>query len=167
MGNLKGYEWVTRHTWQSWREHYKKNQAALDAKIKENIRLFPPPETQNGIHRFKRTGKFQVDPAEVVTEIVHYEGNEALPHEEQVDEAELSDDSLPDHVPDSSRKRTNDDQVASPARKRNTAQRKARLPRRIDLQKARKGKGKGKEATGQTTMGAPDFDAEDLFEFDE
>ncbi|KAJ7601379.1 hypothetical protein DFH06DRAFT_1026243, partial [Mycena polygramma] len=28
-----GYEWVTRHTWQSWRERYKKNASRLDPLI--------------------------------------------------------------------------------------------------------------------------------------
>lgn len=28
-----GYEWVSRHTWQSWRERYKKNAARLDGHI--------------------------------------------------------------------------------------------------------------------------------------
>jgi hypothetical protein len=162
MKNLKGYEWVTRHTWQSWREYYKKNQAALDAKIDENARLFPPPETQNGIHRFKRMGEFQVGPAEVVKEIVHYEGNEEEEHEDQVDDAELSDDGI---LGRSSRKRANDDQLASHARKFKTAQCKARLPPRIDLRKMLKGK--GNEAAGQvssTKTCAPDFNEEELFQ---
>ena len=29
------YHWVSRHTAQSWREHYKKNRAELDARIDE------------------------------------------------------------------------------------------------------------------------------------
>lgn len=30
---MPGYEWVSRHTWQSWRERYKKNAVRLDAHI--------------------------------------------------------------------------------------------------------------------------------------
>lgn len=30
---MPGYEWVSRHTWQSWRERYKKNAARLDEHI--------------------------------------------------------------------------------------------------------------------------------------
>ncbi|KAI0094708.1 hypothetical protein BDY19DRAFT_1062111 [Irpex rosettiformis] len=33
MANHSDYSWVTRHTWQSWRERYKKNAARLDPKI--------------------------------------------------------------------------------------------------------------------------------------
>ncbi|KAJ3881325.1 hypothetical protein F5051DRAFT_116107 [Lentinula edodes] len=37
---VKGvYEWTSRHTAQSWREHYKKNQARLDSRIAEIVAL--------------------------------------------------------------------------------------------------------------------------------
>jgi hypothetical protein len=32
-----GYEWVTRHTWQSWRERYKNNAERLDRRIAEHV----------------------------------------------------------------------------------------------------------------------------------
>jgi hypothetical protein len=44
----EGYEWVARHTWQSWRERYKKHAERLDkriAQIVENKQIMPgePP----------------------------------------------------------------------------------------------------------------------------
>lgn len=37
--NEPGYEWVSRHTWQSWRERYKKNSARLDQHIAALVSL--------------------------------------------------------------------------------------------------------------------------------
>ncbi len=31
------YEWSLRHTWQSWREHYRKNEERLDALIEDKV----------------------------------------------------------------------------------------------------------------------------------
>ena len=33
QANEPGYAWVVRHTWQSWRERYKKNAQRLDKRI--------------------------------------------------------------------------------------------------------------------------------------
>ena len=37
QSNEPGYDWVTRHTWQSWRERYKKNSLRLDHVIQQIV----------------------------------------------------------------------------------------------------------------------------------
>ncbi|KAI0823869.1 hypothetical protein BC628DRAFT_485268 [Trametes gibbosa] len=48
------YQWVTRHTAQSWRERYKVHQERLDPLIEELVLQNPPPEDGNGIRPFDR-----------------------------------------------------------------------------------------------------------------
>ena len=42
--DLEEYEWVTRHTWHSWRERYVRNQEVLDPIIDQYVEEYPPEE---------------------------------------------------------------------------------------------------------------------------
>lgn len=48
------YAWVTRHTWQSWRERYKKNAARLDVKISEIVERNKPSLGEKGQYGYVR-----------------------------------------------------------------------------------------------------------------
>lgn len=48
------YAWVTRHTWQSWRERYKKNSARLDTKISEIVEQKKPAHGAKGQYGYVR-----------------------------------------------------------------------------------------------------------------
>ncbi|EMD41779.1 hypothetical protein CERSUDRAFT_102174 [Gelatoporia subvermispora B] len=48
------YAWVTRHTWQSWRERYKKNAVRLDARIAEIVDLKKPAHGEKGQYGYVR-----------------------------------------------------------------------------------------------------------------
>jgi hypothetical protein len=53
--NEPGYNWVNRHTWQSWRERYKKNSARLDVAIANIVSrrpVLPGEKGQYGYVRF-------------------------------------------------------------------------------------------------------------------
>ncbi|KAI0704905.1 hypothetical protein BC835DRAFT_1468497 [Cytidiella melzeri] len=54
MANTQDYAWVTRHTWQSWRERYKKNSARLDPKIAEIVERNKPPLGAKGQYGYIR-----------------------------------------------------------------------------------------------------------------
>ncbi|EGO04512.1 hypothetical protein SERLA73DRAFT_173818 [Serpula lacrymans var. lacrymans S7.3] len=48
------YTWVTRHTWQSWRERYKKNAARLDALIAAIVDQRKPSQGEKGQYGYVR-----------------------------------------------------------------------------------------------------------------
>ena len=53
--NEPGYSWVSRHTWQSWRERYKKNSARLDVAVANIVTrrpVLPGEKGQYGYVRF-------------------------------------------------------------------------------------------------------------------
>ncbi|KIY72777.1 hypothetical protein CYLTODRAFT_6905 [Cylindrobasidium torrendii FP15055 ss-10] len=60
LGDEDGYNWVRRHTWQSWRERYKKNAERLDvtiAAIVAELKLEPGEKGQYGYVREKHPKK--------------------------------------------------------------------------------------------------------------
>lgn len=48
------YAWVTRHTWQSWRERYKKNATRLDVRIAEIVDQKKPAHGEKGQYGYVR-----------------------------------------------------------------------------------------------------------------
>ena len=48
------YSWVTRHTWQSWRERYKKNATRLDARIAGIVDQKKPAHGEKGQYGYVR-----------------------------------------------------------------------------------------------------------------
>lgn len=48
------YAWVVRHTWQSWRERYKKNSARLDNRIAVLVELKKPLIGEQGQYGYVR-----------------------------------------------------------------------------------------------------------------
>ncbi|KAI0374278.1 hypothetical protein BV20DRAFT_1033136 [Pilatotrama ljubarskyi] len=54
MAHDPEYAWVTRHTWQSWRERYKKNATRLDAKIAEIVEQKKPAHGEKGQYGYVR-----------------------------------------------------------------------------------------------------------------
>jgi hypothetical protein len=48
------YAWVTRHTWQSWRERYKKNSARLDTIIARIVDQKKPAQGEKGQYGYVR-----------------------------------------------------------------------------------------------------------------
>lgn len=48
------YAWVTRHTWQSWRERYKKNASRLDARISAIVEQKRPAQGEKGQYGYVR-----------------------------------------------------------------------------------------------------------------
>ncbi|EIN13496.1 hypothetical protein PUNSTDRAFT_117254 [Punctularia strigosozonata HHB-11173 SS5] len=54
MGNEPEYHWVNRHTWQSWRERYKKNSARLDQRISFIVQERKPLVGEKGQYAFVR-----------------------------------------------------------------------------------------------------------------
>ncbi|KAI9062966.1 hypothetical protein FKP32DRAFT_1592926 [Trametes sanguinea] len=54
MAHDPEYAWVTRHTWQSWRERYKKNATRLDAKIAEIVEQKKPALGEKGQYGYVR-----------------------------------------------------------------------------------------------------------------
>jgi hypothetical protein len=48
------YAWVTRHTWQSWRERYKKNSARLDVLIAQIVEQKKPLHGEKGQYGYVR-----------------------------------------------------------------------------------------------------------------
>ncbi|KAF6766348.1 hypothetical protein DFP72DRAFT_15044 [Ephemerocybe angulata] len=48
------YSWVTRHTWQSWRERYKKNAARLDVMITAIVEQKRPAQGEKGQYGYVR-----------------------------------------------------------------------------------------------------------------
>jgi hypothetical protein len=158
MKSLSGYEWANRHTWQAWRELYKKNQADLDARIEGKVRLFPPPETHNGIHRFKRMGGLRIRPAE---ETIDIDSSDNKKHESEVDEVELSDDTVSGRAAEPSRKH-----IQAAVRKHHFAHRNTGFLRRLRLRKRRKSN--VDEARGKVlSKYASDFDDEELLRYEE
>ena len=49
-----GYNWVSRHTWQSWRERYKKNSARLDVAIANIVSQRPVLPGEKGQYGYVR-----------------------------------------------------------------------------------------------------------------
>ncbi|KAF8912817.1 hypothetical protein CPB84DRAFT_466280 [Gymnopilus junonius] len=54
------YAWVTRHTWQSWRERYKKNSARLDAIIARIVEQKKPIPGEKGQYGYVRQSEEKV-----------------------------------------------------------------------------------------------------------
>ncbi|GBE78310.1 hypothetical protein SCP_0111950 [Sparassis crispa] len=54
MASDPEYAWATRHTWQSWRERYKKNCARLDARISEIVEQKKPAHGEKGQYGYVR-----------------------------------------------------------------------------------------------------------------
>ncbi|KAI0724440.1 hypothetical protein C8T65DRAFT_704308 [Cerioporus squamosus] len=54
MAHDPEYVWVTRHTWQSWRERYKKNATRLDAKIAQIVDQKKPAHGEKGQYGYVR-----------------------------------------------------------------------------------------------------------------
>ncbi|KAH9857881.1 hypothetical protein C2E23DRAFT_719290 [Lenzites betulinus] len=54
MASEPEYAWVTRHTWQSWRERYKKNATRLDARIQEIVEQKKPAHGEKGQYGYVR-----------------------------------------------------------------------------------------------------------------
>ncbi|KAH9946781.1 hypothetical protein B0H21DRAFT_692995 [Amylocystis lapponica] len=54
MSSEPEYAWVTRHTWQSWRERYKKNSTRLDTKISEVVEQKKPAHGEKGQYGYVR-----------------------------------------------------------------------------------------------------------------
>ncbi|KAI1797775.1 hypothetical protein LXA43DRAFT_876670 [Ganoderma leucocontextum] len=54
MASDPEYGWVTRHTWQSWRERYKKNATRLDVKIAEIVDQKKPALGEKGQYGYVR-----------------------------------------------------------------------------------------------------------------
>ncbi|KAI0335379.1 hypothetical protein GY45DRAFT_1317337 [Cubamyces sp. BRFM 1775] len=54
MASDPEYAWVTRHTWQSWRERYKKNATRLDVKIAEIVEEKKPALGEKGQYGYVR-----------------------------------------------------------------------------------------------------------------
>ncbi|KAI0963431.1 hypothetical protein AcW1_000512 [Taiwanofungus camphoratus] len=54
MASDPEYAWVTRHTWQSWRERYKKNSMRLDSKISEIVEQKKPAHGEKGQYGYVR-----------------------------------------------------------------------------------------------------------------
>ena len=48
------YEWAKRHTWQSWRNRYKKNQTEFDERINDHLRIYPPHPDGKGEYVYRR-----------------------------------------------------------------------------------------------------------------
>ncbi|KAI0348637.1 hypothetical protein BDW22DRAFT_1350886 [Trametopsis cervina] len=59
MAGNPDYPWVTRHTWQSWRERYKKNAARLDPKIAEIVERNKPAVGEKGQYGYVRKPDFK------------------------------------------------------------------------------------------------------------
>ncbi|KAF7311485.1 Myb-DNA-bind-2 domain-containing protein [Mycena kentingensis (nom. inval.)] len=78
------YAWVKRHTWQSWREHYKKNQEWFDQKIEGR-----PDDGTQAHQRYELSRKADKSKGRVR---YHTEGDEDDDEEFQVDELESEDD---------------------------------------------------------------------------
>ncbi len=55
--DLKHYGWVRRHTWQSWRNRYVKNQEELDPKIDKYLKENPHCKEGKGRYRLSRTNR--------------------------------------------------------------------------------------------------------------
>ncbi|EIW60963.1 uncharacterized protein TRAVEDRAFT_46200 [Trametes versicolor FP-101664 SS1] len=49
-----GYEWAARHTWESWKERYKKRFEIMDPIIDEIVRQNPPPADGKGVRPYDR-----------------------------------------------------------------------------------------------------------------
>lgn len=86
------YAWVSRHTWQSWRERYKKNAARLDAMIAAIVEQKKPAQGEKGQYGYVRKAEEKpkksrkkrarnVEPANTDEEYVAAldDTNEALP----------------------------------------------------------------------------------------
>ncbi|KAI0651747.1 hypothetical protein C8Q79DRAFT_899456 [Trametes meyenii] len=54
MGSEPEFAWVARHTWQSWRERYKKNATRLDVKIAEIVDEKKPAHGEKGQYGYVR-----------------------------------------------------------------------------------------------------------------
>ncbi|KAI0735284.1 hypothetical protein C8Q76DRAFT_610690 [Earliella scabrosa] len=54
MAHDPEYAWVSRHTWQSWRERYKKNATRLDAKIAQIVEQKKPAHGEKGQYGYVR-----------------------------------------------------------------------------------------------------------------
>ncbi|CAK5280146.1 unnamed protein product [Mycena citricolor] len=54
MSHEPDYMWVTRHTWQSWRERYKKNSARLDTLIAAIVAQTKPTQGEKGQYGYVR-----------------------------------------------------------------------------------------------------------------
>jgi hypothetical protein len=46
--------WVKRHSWQSWRERYRKRQDIFDPRIERYVELDPPRDDGKGRFQYKR-----------------------------------------------------------------------------------------------------------------
>ncbi|KAF8261912.1 hypothetical protein EI94DRAFT_1833088 [Lactarius quietus] len=58
------YVWAQRHTQDSWRERYRKNQLRLDRRITEIVKENPPAPDGKGGYKSRRVGKLNLDDAE-------------------------------------------------------------------------------------------------------
>ncbi|KAK7694539.1 hypothetical protein QCA50_001725 [Cerrena zonata] len=54
MSQDSEYSWVTRHTWQSWRERYKKNAPRLDVRIAQIVQEKKPAMGEKGQYGYVR-----------------------------------------------------------------------------------------------------------------
>lgn len=52
--NEPEFAWVSRHTWQSWRERYKKNAARLDIRIAQIVEEKKPAMGEKGQYGYVR-----------------------------------------------------------------------------------------------------------------
>ncbi|RDB21111.1 hypothetical protein Hypma_011836 [Hypsizygus marmoreus] len=68
----KHHAWARRHTWQSWRNHYKHNAHILDPIIAEYAKLYPPTEKQK-YHRDRRMGQKRLRYTELDSELSEQE----------------------------------------------------------------------------------------------
>ncbi|KAJ7225709.1 hypothetical protein GGX14DRAFT_640497 [Mycena pura] len=62
LGSDPEYAWVTRHTWQSWRERYKKNAARLDVMISAIVEQTKPAQGEKGQYGYVRQAEKQKRP---------------------------------------------------------------------------------------------------------
>ncbi|EPQ50705.1 hypothetical protein GLOTRDRAFT_141458 [Gloeophyllum trabeum ATCC 11539] len=51
------YAWAKRHTWESWKQHYKMNREWFDERIKTIVRLHPPRKDGKGQYELDRRRK--------------------------------------------------------------------------------------------------------------
>lgn len=51
---LPEFKWARRHTWQSWRNHYKTQKVMFDAEIAKEVKRNPPPKDGKGRFEYDR-----------------------------------------------------------------------------------------------------------------
>jgi len=99
--NEPGYEWVGRHTWQSWRERYKKNATRLDQHVAAIVNLGeagPMGKAQFGYFRISEGRQKTVRKRRRKTENVDEPAGEAPPPSQYSASAPAT----PQHIPEAS-----------------------------------------------------------------